>query len=151
MTFKSILVADDMLEAAEAALAEAIALAKLTGAKLTVVTVVTMVSSTYAVPAPIGDGYAALLEAAKRRLDAQKARILAQGIHDAEAVLLEGDPVSRVVEYAEKHSPDLIVVGSRGLSIAGRFLLGSVSDGILHRAHCSVLVVKSRPGAPPTS
>ena len=47
-----------------------------------------------------------------------------------------------ITKVAADEQADLIVVGSRGLSAAGRFLLGSVSDGILHHVHCSVLVVK---------
>jgi len=76
-------------------------------------------------------------------LASTKAEVAKKGISGVDSVLLEGDPVDRILEYSEKHAPDLIVVGSRGLSDAGRFFLGSVSDGILHHARCSVLVVKS--------
>jgi nucleotide-binding universal stress UspA family protein len=143
MPIRSILVADDMLEASRAALDEAVDLAKLTGAKLTVVTVISVVSPGFGIPVPIGDSFDALLEAAKKRLVAQKERLLSSGVREVETALLEGDPVEEVVQYAAKHLPDLIVVGSRGLSTAGRFLLGSVSDGIVHHVHCSVLIVKS--------
>lgn len=51
-----------------------------------------------------------------------------------------GDPVTTVCEAGESH--DLIVVGSHGRKGLGRFLLGSVSHGIVHRARCSVLVVR---------
>jgi nucleotide-binding universal stress UspA family protein len=142
MPFRSVLVADDMMDASQAALDEAVNLAKLSRGKLTIVTVVSVVSPSFGVPVPIGDSFAALLESAAKRLEALKQRLLSEGVVEIETVLLEGNPVDRVVEFAEKHHPDLIVVGSRGLSTAGRFLLGSVSDGILHHVHCSVLVVK---------
>lgn len=148
MTFSSILVADDMLEASQPALDEAVAIAKMSRAKLTIVTVVSVVSPAFGVPVPIGDSFTALLEGATKRLDALKQRLLREGVSDVETALLEGDPVDQVVEFVQKSHPDLIVVGSRGLSTAGRFLLGSVSDGILHHVHCSVLVVKS-PIPPP--
>jgi nucleotide-binding universal stress UspA family protein len=51
-----------------------------------------------------------------------------------------GDPVTRVCEVGNSH--DLIVVGSHGRKGLDRFLLGSVSHGIVHRAGCSVLVVR---------
>jgi len=51
-----------------------------------------------------------------------------------------GDPVSVVCEAAGGH--DLIVVGSHGRTGVDRFLLGSVSHGIVHKAGCSVLVVR---------
>jgi nucleotide-binding universal stress UspA family protein len=142
MAFHSILVADDMLEDSQPALDEAVSLAKVARAKLTIVTVVSVVSPSFGVPVPVGDSFAALLESAAKRLEAIRERLLAEGVPEVETALLEGNPVDRVVEFAEKHRPDLIVVGSRGLSTAGRFLLGSVSDGILHHVHCSVLVVK---------
>jgi len=151
MSFRSILVADDMLENSQTALDEAVSLARLSRAKLTVVTVISMVSPAFGVPVPIGDSFAALLASATKRLDALRDRLLKEGIVEVETALLEGDPVDRVVGFAEKSHPDLIVVGSRGLSATGRFLLGSVSDGILHHVHCSVLVVRSQPAPKPSA
>jgi nucleotide-binding universal stress UspA family protein len=51
-----------------------------------------------------------------------------------------GDPVTTVCEVGNNH--DLIVVGSHGRKGLDRFLLGSVSHGIVHRTGCSVLVVR---------
>jgi nucleotide-binding universal stress UspA family protein len=145
MSFRSILIADDMLEDSQAALDEAVNLAKLLRAKLIIVTAIPMVSPSFGVPVPIGESFTALLDSASKRLDAVKERLLAEGVPEVETALLEGDPVEGVVQFVEKHRPELIVVGSRGLSAAGRFFLGSVSDGILHHTHCSVLVVRHTP------
>ncbi|MEK7351946.1 MAG: universal stress protein [Nitrospirota bacterium] len=51
-----------------------------------------------------------------------------------------GDPMVVVCEEGKNH--DLIVVGSHGRKGFERFLLGSVSHGIVHRANTSVLVVR---------
>jgi nucleotide-binding universal stress UspA family protein len=51
-----------------------------------------------------------------------------------------GDPVTTVCEVGNSH--DLIVVSSHGRKGLDRFLLGSVSHAIVHRAACSVLVVR---------
>jgi len=51
-----------------------------------------------------------------------------------------GDPVTTVCEVGTSY--DLLVVGSHGRKGLGRFLLGSVSHGIVHRASRSVLVVR---------
>lgn len=51
-----------------------------------------------------------------------------------------GDPVSTVCDVGNSY--DLIVVGSHGRKGLDRFLLGSVSHGIVHRANTSVLVVR---------
>ncbi len=53
-----------------------------------------------------------------------------------------GHPVDRTVTVAAEERVDLIVMGSRGLSGFKSFLLGSVSDGVLHHAHCPVLIVR---------
>lgn len=54
----------------------------------------------------------------------------------------EGYAADRIVEIADEGKYDLIVIGSRGLTPFGRFLMGSVSDRVVHHAHCSVTVVK---------
>ncbi len=51
-----------------------------------------------------------------------------------------GDPVRTISEMGENY--DLIVVSSHGRKGLSRFLLGSVSEAIVHRAGCSVLVVR---------
>lgn len=51
-----------------------------------------------------------------------------------------GDPVTTVCEAGNSH--DLIVVSSHGRRRFDRFLLGSVSHGIVHRANTPVLVVR---------
>jgi nucleotide-binding universal stress UspA family protein len=51
-----------------------------------------------------------------------------------------GDPVTTVCEAGNSH--DLIVIGSHGRKGLDRFLLGSVSHGIVHQTGCSVLVVR---------
>jgi nucleotide-binding universal stress UspA family protein len=56
------------------------------------------------------------------------------------SIVLTGDLVATVCEVGQSH--DLIVVGSHGRKGLERFLLGSVSHGIVHRATTSVLVVR---------
>ena len=53
-----------------------------------------------------------------------------------------GSPADEIVQTAEEVGADLIVMGSRGLGTVHSVLLGSVSDRVLHRAHCAVLVVR---------
>jgi nucleotide-binding universal stress UspA family protein len=80
------------------------------------------------------------------------------GVAEEAAAIIEaggGEPVieletgsapRRIVEVAGRIGADLIVVGSRGLT--GIKALGSVSERVVHRASCSVLVV--RPPTAPT-
>ena len=50
--------------------------------------------------------------------------------------------VGAILEYAEKSAVDLIIVGNRGLGGFKKLILGSVSQGIINHAKCSVLVVR---------
>ncbi len=54
-----------------------------------------------------------------------------------------GSPADVLVDLASKLGVDLLVVGARGHNAAQRFLLGSVSDRVMHHAACPVLVVRN--------
>ena len=47
-----------------------------------------------------------------------------------------------IVEYAESHGADLIVIGTTGRSGFKKLLLGSVASGVVNYATCPVMVVK---------
>ena len=47
-----------------------------------------------------------------------------------------------IVDYAESHEIDLIVVGTKGRTGFSKVLLGSVASRVVEYAHCSVIVVK---------
>ena len=75
---------------------------------------------------------ALLMEAPKEVLD-----------REIEPVVDERPPAKAILEAAEHHDADLIVIGSRGLG-ARRTALGSVSNGVLHGAKVPVLVFPER-------
>lgn len=52
-----------------------------------------------------------------------------------------GQPAEEIVELAEQHGADLIVVGTREAGFLERLLGGSVSQGVARRARCDVLIV----------
>jgi nucleotide-binding universal stress UspA family protein len=47
-----------------------------------------------------------------------------------------------IVEYAESHDIDLIILGTKGRSGIKKLLLGSVATGVVKYATCTVMVVK---------
>ena len=51
-------------------------------------------------------------------------------------------PVEALTMFADEEKFDLIAVGTRGLGGFTRLALGSVASGVVHYAHCSVLVAK---------
>jgi nucleotide-binding universal stress UspA family protein len=61
---------------------------------------------------------------------------------DVERVVLQGDPADIVLDHAT--DAQMVVVGSRGRGLVRGFLLGSVSQAVMHRAICPVLVVRDR-------
>jgi len=76
-------------------------------------------------------------------------RVLADAAHLAEdagvsceTVDLTGQIDDRICELAEKRDVQLIVLGSHGWNAVRRFVFGSVSTSVMHRAHCPVLVVR---------
>jgi nucleotide-binding universal stress UspA family protein len=68
-------------------------------------------------------------------------RATAEGIK-TEFHQVADSPGRRICEFAESEGIDLIVMGRRGLSGVNEFLVGSVSNYVLHRSPCSVLVYK---------
>lgn len=53
-----------------------------------------------------------------------------------------GEPGVRICAYAKTWGSDLIIVGRRGYNGLQELLLGSISNYVLHHAHCSVLIVQ---------
>jgi nucleotide-binding universal stress UspA family protein len=60
--------------------------------------------------------------------------------------VIDGSPSRVIVEAADSWGADLIVLGSHGYGFWDRVLLGSVSDSVIHHAHCSVLTVRTPKG-----
>lgn len=64
------------------------------------------------------------------------------GVPQVETDIMEGPAAHVIIGVAESCSPDLIVIGARGTSTWQGMLLGSVSQVVMQRAECPVLVVK---------
>lgn len=140
--FKSIVVGTDGSQTADRAVARALELARLTKAKLHVV-------SAYA-PSPTRvTGGAPAAEAAEWsvRPDFKVDSVLERAGDQARRNDIEiethapkGDPGDAIVALAKEIDADLIVLGSRGMQGARR-VLGSVPNKVSHRAPCDVLIV----------
>jgi nucleotide-binding universal stress UspA family protein len=58
------------------------------------------------------------------------------------AVITEGRPEVKIIEYANNHQINLIVIGESGLRGISRFMMGSVSRTISEKATCIVMIVR---------
>ena len=54
-----------------------------------------------------------------------------------------GSPQIKILEYADQHQIDLIVMGTHGRSGLKRALLGSVAESVVRKSRCPVLALKS--------
>jgi nucleotide-binding universal stress UspA family protein len=136
-SFRTIAVAYDGTPEAKAALQRAEELARLSNAKIRVLTVVSP-PVVVAVPAG-GGGYVSqsppepdtVINEAVNSIDASLG---------AEGRRLDGSPAREIAE-ACREGVDLLVTGSRGYGPMTRVLLGSVSRRLVDEAPCPVLVV----------
>ena len=60
---------------------------------------------------------------------------------DATALLVHGPTVEYILKEALELDVDMIVVGSHGRGAMYKLLVGSVSEGVLHKSRCPVLVI----------
>jgi nucleotide-binding universal stress UspA family protein len=144
MEIRTILVAVDFSEHAEAAVDVACDFAEQFGAELHIVhafELVTLLVSPYQVAIP--DFY--LVENRNdvtRRLEEVAEKIRAGGI-TVQPHLTEAPAAPAIARLAEEIDADLIVMGTRGMTGIKHLVLGSVAERTLRLAPCSVLTVKS--------
>ena len=145
--FTRIVVGTDGSETAGQAVAQAIELAKMMGAKLGIVSAYSGSSGrragAEAQEAPADVQY----ELGPREdinivLDAAAADAKAAGV-EVQTHAVEADPADAILNVAEETKADLIVVGNKGMTGARRYLLGSVPNNVSHHASCSVIIVRT--------
>lgn len=61
---------------------------------------------------------------------------------EVETQIEAGSPAQHILESADRHNADLIVMGSRGLSDIAGLLLGSVSHKVTHLAECTCVTIR---------
>ena len=83
----------------------------------------------------------------RQMLDEQLERLKIDAGDLAGVVIEAGAPHRMLLEAAETHDADLIVVGAR--ETAGRALHGSTTDRVLRKATCPVLVINDHASIPP--
>jgi nucleotide-binding universal stress UspA family protein len=160
---RHILVATDFSESAAGALAEAADLASKCQGRITLLHVIYaekiteellgldaieyLSRSLDAPPADApyvpGQWVSKVREAAQQKLD-EAAATVAGVKTKCDTAIAEGRPSVEILDYAQKHDVDLIVMGTHGRGAVGRALLGSVAENVIRQAECPVMVVRQR-------
>ena len=145
--FNRIVVGTDGSETAAEAVRQAVELAKLTGATLSIVSAYAPVpkgriegerrtprqtSSMRSVPARTSTSFSRRQRPMPRRRGWRP-----------RPTRLRATPPRGSSGSPRRRSADLIVVGNKGMAGARRFLLGSVPNNVSHHAPCSVIIVRT--------
>lgn len=156
--FHKILVAIDGSDASHDVFKTALDLAKADKANLVLLHVLSFEEqNNLTLPMPIGTDYMPVAGSGTLQIDLERWRTYEQQNLDllksladratAAGVTTEyhqvaGGPGRKICEFAQSADVDLIVMGHRGISGLNELLVGSVSNYVLHRAPCSVLMYK---------
>jgi nucleotide-binding universal stress UspA family protein len=145
--FTRIVVGTDGSDTAGEAVRQAIDLAKLSGASLSIVSAYDPVPKRKVESEKLDAPADVQYEIGPREdvnlvLDAAAATAKKEGL-DVQTHPVEDDPADAILNVAEETDADLIVVGNKGMAGARRFLLGSVPNNVSHHAPCSVIIVRT--------
>ena len=145
--FTRIVVGTDGSDTAAEAVRQAVDLAKLAGATLSIVSAYEPVSKRRVEGEKLDAPADVQYEIGPREdvnliLDAAAASARKEGI-EVQTHPVEDDPADAILNVAEETKADLIVVGNKGMTGARRFLLGSVPNNVSHHAPCSVIIVRT--------
>lgn len=144
--YKHLLIAVDGSELSDKALAHGLELAKVIGAKVTVLNVTqpwsTIAVGEVAVAFPPEDYEKSVREAADRLLSREAAAAKAVGLTCDTLQASEAQPYKAILEAAKMTGADLIVMGSHGRRGLAGLLIGSVTHKTLTHGTIPVLVYR---------
>ena len=85
---------------------------------------------------------------AKREIDAKIAATYCPRVPEGVKlviVLRIGEAGHKILEYAQEQDTDLILVGRQGAGAVGKILFGNVTERVVRKATCPVLVIPPSP------
>lgn len=90
-----------------------------------------------------------MMDEARRYLDYHVRMARRQGAEQVNAHFSVGEPVDEIVRLADAVNADLLLIGAQDtVGAIERLLVGSVTESVVRRAHCTVMVVRSKERAP---
>lgn len=150
LTIRRILCPVDFSDFSRRGLDLAFALAARSGAEITALHVTSSALSP-AMAFPEVPVFLPLDPTVMERLRAELARFVAPSRTPdipLRTIVMEGAPVTRILQEAEESGTDLIVMGTHGVGGFERWVLGSVAEKVLRKAPCPVLTVRNTGGEP---
>jgi nucleotide-binding universal stress UspA family protein len=139
-SLRTILSATDFSAPADVALAWAQSIARSHGAKVELVHALNLPLVSAEMVAPTAEFLDAVELAARQLLEETVARVRTDGC-PMEARLAFGQPSQIVLDLAHELAPDLIVMGTRGLTGLRHLLVGSTTERVVQHAETPVLSV----------
>lgn len=142
LAFRTILVATDFSDASTLALEYARVLAQRFGAGLRVLHVVET-------PLPLGSEMYVpeVMTVAERAVDNAQEQLATTMASlcgdDVIGQVLVGNAAKKIVEYADDHDVDVIVMGTHGRGALAHLLMGSVAERVVRTASCPVLTIRA--------
>jgi len=134
---KKILVGFDGSEGAEQALNRAMMMIDTYGEMIILAVVPSLDEKTFVDE----DMYQNLKRKAKNLVD-NLITDIGQHEYNVTGIVEEGDPAAIIIDIASRENVDLIVLGSKGQSELGQYLIGSVANKVVQYAAKPVMVVR---------
>ena len=152
--YRKILVPLDGSKLAEAALRHARAFAHCTGAELVLLRIVSYSLHDLIVTDPtfsstLTEDLLAIRHRAESYLEETAAVLRRDGLRVRTEVYDDSRAADAILDYADSHQVDLIIISTHGRSGVTRWLLGSVADRIVQGARAPVLLVRGCSGGNP--
>jgi nucleotide-binding universal stress UspA family protein len=90
-----------------------------------------------------------MMDEARRYLDYHVRMARRQCSAEVNAHFAIGEPVDEIVRLADSVSADLLLIGAQdSVGAIERLLVGTVTENVVRRVHCTVMVVRSKERAP---
>jgi nucleotide-binding universal stress UspA family protein len=123
----------------------AIILAKGSGASITVIHVLD--KSTLG---GVGDFFGARIEEYEKAMRKGSEELLTevqqviekQGIKTSIEVIGHKSVAQGIIDYAKESGADVIVIGTKGLTGVGKFIMGGVASSVINNAYCPVVAIR---------
>ncbi len=142
MLFKNILVPHDGSDRSKHAFKVALDMAKKYNSKISMVTVLDMSPSHWAHSNLWDKAVGGTKNLVSKEFESFESTAK-KGKVSFRSEIIESKSVTKtIVSYAKSKKIDLIVMGAQGITGWDKLILGSVTDGVVHRVRCPVLILR---------